>query len=410
MENITKQQQYGKYFDDREQLTSVIEVTKQGLKRTYKSRSGASAKDRPHRLYVGIGKKKYYITSELTAQQEKKVRDYNSKLAYYVQATKQGIKGLKRPQAPKFSNEQPRYVKAKLPYKSQDQWNRLRDKFENIAINNFNCSGNYAPFEYYITLTQRDKRIRSQEIADAQYNAILKAFKRWIGSKRNKDGSQFKYTMVTVKEYGKQGFHYHLLLKVHISYDELYQWLDNHWKHGNVQMEGIKDALGLARYIFGTSSNNLGIDVTDMENVERHLKDLEQQETDFRRLRDIAHDKGLKELEQSYEKARKDTKQDLKGLRRVKTKRDDKIVRTSGHVNKTIKMVCDDDNLWQFIRSTSEYIYSERVIISDVSEHNGSTYILNEIFSDYYRQSKEDGLHLYNLCKWLIRQNKAIVK
>lgn len=115
-------------------------------------------------------------------------------------------------------------------------------------------------------------------------------------------------------------------------------------------------------------------------------------------------------MEQSYEDSIKETKSDVKALRRFKTKSDDKIMRKSGELKKNIRIVTSDKYFWNFIRETSEYIYSERVIISDISETSGQTYILNEIFSDYYRQSRKDGTHLYNLAKMLIRQGKAIVK
>lgn len=410
MENITKQEQYGKFFKDNEVLTSVLEIGSDGLKRAYKSRSGASAKNLPKKLYVGLSKKKYYITTELTAQQIKAVKDYNSKLAYYNQAKAQGIKGLKRPIEPRFKGVGPRYVKAKLPYKTVEQWQKLRANFDEYAVNNFNCTGNWTAYEHYITLTQRDKRIKSQSMADTQYQAFLKAFKRWIDSKKNKDGSKFKYSMLTIKEYGAQGFHFHMLLKVHINRDELRLWIKDHWKYGFSKVQVLKDALGLSNYIFGTSSNNLGIDLTDMENVQHHLEKLEQQESDLIRLKKIARDKGLKDMEQSYEDSIKETKSDVKALRRFKTKSDDKIMRKSGDLKKNIRIVTNDSYFWNFIRETSEYMYSERVIISDVSESTGATYILNEIFSDYYRQSRDDGIHLYNLARMLIKQGKAIVK
>ena len=410
MENITKQQQYGRFFNSDDEVNSVLEIGSDGLKRAYKSRSGASAKNLPRKLYVGLSKKKYYITTELTSQQIKAIKDYNSKLAYYTQAKKQGIKGIKRPIEPRFKGVEPRYVKAKLPYKTVEQWKKLRANFDEYAVNNFNCSGNWTAYEHYITLTQRDRRIKSQSMADAQYQAFLKAFKRWIGSKKNKDGSEFKYSMLTIKEYGKQGFHFHILLKVHISRDELREWIGNHWKYGFSKVQVLTDALGLSNYIFGTSSNNLGVDLTDLENVQHHLEQLEQQESDFIRLKKIAHNKGLKDMEQSYEDSIKETKSDVKALRRFKTKSDDKIMRKSGELKKNIRIVTSDKYFWNFIRETSEYIYSERVIISDISETSGQTYILNEIFSDYYRQSRKDGTHLYNLAKMLIRQGKAIVK
>lgn len=411
MENITTEQRYGKFFkDNEEQLTSVLEVTKQGLKRTYKSRSGASAKNRAKRIFVGNSKRKYYITSELTSQELKRLKDFNIAMAYYNQAKGQGIKDIKRPIEPRFTRVEPRYVKAKLPYKTVEQWKKLRANFDEYAVNNFNCSGNWTAYEHYITLTQSDKRIKSQAMADAQYQAFLKAFKRWIDSKKNKDGSKFKYSMLTIKEYGAQGFHFHMLLKVHINRDELRLWIKDHWKYGFSKVQVLTDALGLSNYIFGTSSNNLGVDLTDMENVQHHLEKLEQQESDLIRLKKIARDKGLKDMEQSYEDSIKETKSDLKALRRVKTKSNDKIMRKSGELKKNVRIVTNDSYFWNFIRETSEYMYSERVIISDVSESTGATYILNEIFSDYYRQSRDDGIHLYNLARMLIKQGKAIVK
>ena len=411
MENITTEQQYGRFFKDNEELTSVLEIGSNGLKRAYKSRSGESAKNRAKRIFVGNSKRKYYITSELTSQELKRLKDFNIAMAYYNQARNQGIKDIKRPIEPRFSRVEPRFLKKKDPYKTKEQWQRLVKKYEDFAINNFNCSGAFKKGEWYITLTQRDGRVKSQDMANKQYQAFTKALQRWINGKKAKDGSKFKYTMLAVKEYGTQSYHYHILLKLFVSRVELVQFLERTWKekNGNYKLESLTDALKLSKYFFGNNANDR-VSSLDMLALDEKIDEMEQQQQDFIRLKKTAKKKGLDEVAKGYEKDIAITKNELKRLRRSRVKSDDKIMRTSGAIKRTIKVVTSDKRFWQFIRETSEYLYSERVIISDISETSGETYILNEIFNDYYRQNKKDGIHLYNMAKLLIRQGKAIVK
>ena len=411
MENITTEQQYGKFFSDNEELTSVLEIGSNGLKRAYKSRSGESAKNRAKRIFVGNSKRKYYITSELTSQELKRLKDFNIAMAYYNQAKGQGIKDIKRPIEPRFTRVEPRFLKKKDPYKTKEQWQRLVKKYEDFAINNFNCSGNFKKGEWYITLTQRDGRVKSQDMANKQYQAFTKALQRWINSKKAKDGSKFKYTMLTIKEYGSKGYHYHVLLKLFVSRVELVQFLENHWKekNGNYKLESLTDALKLGKYFFGNNANDR-VSSLDMLALDEKIDEMEQQQQDFIRLKKTAKKKGLDEVAKGYDKDIAITKNELKRLRRSRVKSDDKIMRTSGAIKRTIKVVTSDKRFWQFIRETSEYLYSERIIISDTSETSGETYILNEIFSDYYRQSRKDGKQLYNYARWLIRHNRAIEK
>lgn len=411
MENITTEQQYGKFFKDSEELTSVLEIGSNGLKRAYKSRSGESAKNRAKRIFVGNSKRKYYITSELASQELKRLKDFNIAMAYYNQAKGQGIKDIKRPIEPRFSRLEPRFLKRKDPYKTKEQWQRLVKKYEDFAINNFNCSGNFKKGEWYITLTQRDGRVKSQAMANKQYQAFTKALQRWINSKKAKDGSKFKYTMLAVKEYGSKGYHYHILLKLFVSRVELVQFLERTWKekNGNYKLESLTDALKLSKYFFGNNANDR-VSSLDLMALDEKIDEMEQQQQDFIRLKKTAKKKGLNEVAKGYDKDIAITKNELKRLRRSRVKSDDKIMRTSGAIKRTIKVVSSDKRFWQFIRNTSEYLYSERVIISDTSETSGETYILNEIFSDYYRQSRKDGKQLYEYAKWLIRHNKAIEK
>ena len=54
-------------------------------------------------------------------------------------------------------------------------------------------------------------------------------------------------------------------------------------------------------------------------------------------------------------------------------------------------------------------MYSELIQVKDVSE-TGETYILNEIYNDYYRLDKEQAAYLYSYIEQLLKQGKAKTK
>lgn len=413
MEKIEKQQQYGKFFNELDLKTAVYEVNGQGLKRAYKSRSGAAAKNRTSRIFVGSSKRKYYMLCDLTKDQLERLKKFNKDLAYYSAAKDKGLKGLKRPIEPRFYNVKPHYIAKKGKYKDRSNWDSLAKRYEDIVISTFNCSGNFKKGEYFITLTQRDGRIKSQELADAHYNAFLKAFKRWISGKKNKAGKPFKdlYSMLTIKEYGSHGYHYHILLKIDLTYTELKDWIKSHWKkkHGFYKVESLKDALKLSRYFFGGSNDRVAMQ-SDIKGLDKQLQQLEQQQQDLIKLKKKARDKGLKDQEKSYQDGINATKETLKQLRRSKVKSDDTIIRSSGEIKRGLKLVTTDKRLLKFISEKAQYLYSERVIVSDTSDLDGQTYILNEVFSDYYRIDKKDRAWLYSYCERLIATGRAIKK
>lgn len=412
MEKIEKQQQYGQFFNDIDLKTAVFEINGQGLKRAYKSRSGAAAKNRTSRIFVGSSKRKYYMLCDLTKDQLERLRQFNKDLAYYNAAKDKGLKDLKKPIEPRFNSIKPHYIAKKGKYKDRNNWDTLAKRYEDIVISTFNCSGQFKKCEYFITLTQRDGRIKSQAMADAQYNAFIKAFKRWINGKTTKAGQAFKdrYSMLTIKEYGSQGYHYHVLLKVDLTYKDLKAWIKQHWeKHGFYKVESLKDALRLSRYFFGGSNSRVAMQ-TDIKGLDKQLQQLEQQQSDLIKLKKKARDKGLKDQEKSYQDGIKATKETLKQLRRSKVKSDDTIMRTSGNIKRGLKLVTTDKRLLKFISKKAQYLYSERVIVSDTSDLDGQTYILNEVFSDYYKIDKRDRAWLYSYCEYLINSGKAIKK
>lgn len=406
MENIEKSFKYGAFIDDLTLNNSTVAIGKDPTFRLYKSRSGAAAKDKPRRLW--ISKTRYYYTTELTAVELEKVRSFIAAMQSYKAKKAAGVKGLKRPVEPRFSHKKPHKIEPKGKYKDQSKWDNIARNFENVVVNTFNCSGNKVFGEYYITLTQKDRRLKGEKVANAQYNAFLKSFRRWISSKKTKAGKPFKYSMLTVKEYGVQGYHYHILLKILLDWQTIYNFIDKAWKHGKVYIESLTNALGLSRYFFGSSNERVSL-IGDQAIIKEKIKEKENEMKDFIRLAKAAAKKDLKELEQSYKDGAAYVKEDLKQLRRSITKRDDTIVRSSGDISKTLRITTQDHFFWQYIRKHAKYIYSERVQVQDITE-TGEKIILNEVFSDFYKLDTGQAAYLYQYVLKLLDQGRAVRK
>lgn len=406
MENIEKQQQYGTYIDDLTLNNSTVAIGKDPTLRLYKSRSGAAAKDKPRRLW--ISKTRYYNTSELNAVEIEKVRSFIGDMRSYRADKAAGVKDLKRPLEPRFAHVKPHKIEPKSKFKDKSKWDNIARNFENVVINTFNCSGQKVFGEYYITLTQKDRRLKGEKVANAQYNAFLKSFRRWISSKKTKGGKPFKYSMLTVKEYGAQGYHYHILLKVLLDWKTIYNFIDKAWKHGKVYIESLTNALGLSRYFFGSSNERVSL-VGDQAIIKEKIKEKENEIKDFIRLAKAANKKDLKELEQSYLDGAAYVKEDLKQLRRSLIKRDDTIVRSSGDISKTLRITTQDRFFWNYIRKHAKYMYSERVQIQDITE-SGEKIILNEVFSDFYKLDTGQAAYLYQYVLKLLDTGRAVRK
>lgn len=405
-ESIDKTYKYGTYIDDMTLTNSSIETGKGGVLRLYKSRSGQAAKDKPRKIWVS--KTRYYIDKELTKGQLDKVIAYKRNLKEYKAAKAAGKKDLARPIEPRFANVKPRKTSKKSDNKDKAAWDKLANRYDSIAANTFNCSGNKVFGEYFLTLTNRDKRIRSQAIADAQYNAFIKRFKRWLSSKRTKAGKPFKYSLLTVKEYGKQGFHYHILLKIMLPISEIRKVSQGTWKHGFVKVEYLKDALKLSKYFFGSSNNRVQLQ-GDQALIDEQIQEKQAMIDDFKKLAAAAKSKGKDDLARSYLDSIKHVKDDLKALRRALVKREDTVIRTSGEIKRKLRITSQDKYLWDYIRRNAVYMYSELIQVKDVSE-TGETYILNEIYNDYYRLDREQAAYLYNYIEQLLKQGKARTK
>lgn len=374
----------------------------------YKSRSGQASKNRDNRIW--ISKTRYYLASELTPKQLNAVRDYKRKLSYYKHAKSKGV-DVKRPTEPRFANVKPHVVERKTEvYKTAQAWDKLAKQYEDIALNTFNCSGRWVLGQYFITLTVRDGRLKGQKVANSHYQAFIKQFQRWIGGKRDKGGQKLKYSMLTVKEYGKQGYHFHVLLKLGLPYTQVLEFVNSAWKkkHGYIKVEALRDALGLSRYFFGGGNSRVSLE-SDAEAIKARIKEQEQVKDDFERLAKIANKKGLKAMEKSYKDSSDTVEKELKELRRSITKSDDKIMRTSGNIDKSIKVTTQDRDFWNILKTNATYLYSERITISEKGK-DGKDVVINEVYRDYYRISKKVSKILYYKALSLVKRGRAKLK
>ena len=412
MTNITYDKRYNSYMSresDSDLQNSSIRLDRESeTLLLYKSRSGQASKERDKRIW--ISKTRYYLTSELTPKQLNTIRDYKRKLSYYKHAKAKGV-DVKRPTEPRFANVKPHQVERKTEiYKNSEAWDRLAKQYEDIALNTFNCSGRWVFGQYFITLTVSDGRLRGQKVANSHYQAFIKSLQRWISGKRDKTGQKLKYSMLTVKEYGAQGYHYHVLLKLNLSYGKVHEFVKRAWKekHGFIKVEALKDALGLSKYFFGGGNSRVSLE-TDSEAIKARIKEQEQVKDDFDRLAKIAKDKGLKGMEQSYKDSSDVVERELKELRRSVTKSDDKIMRTSGNIDKSIRVTTHDKNFWNTLKTNATYLYSERITISEKGK-DGKYIIINEVYRDYYRISKKVSRILYYKALSLVKSGRAKLK
>lgn len=410
MTNITYDKRYNSYMNRQQEQdlhNSSIKLDRESeTLLLYKSRSGQASKNRDSRIW--ISKTRYYLSSELTPKQLNTIRDYKRKLSYYKHAKAKGI-DLKRPTEPRFANVKPHQVERKTEiYKTSEAWDKLAKQYEDIVINTFNCGGRWIFGQYFITLTVSDGRLRGQKVANSHYQAFIKQLQRWISGKRDKGGQELKYSMLTVKEYGKQGYHFHVLLKLNLPYTKVLEFVSSAWKHGYVKVEALKDALKLSRYFFGGSNSRVSLE-SSTEAIKARIKEQEQAREDFDRLAKLASDKGLKAMEKSYKDSSDVVEKELKELRRSITKTEDKIIRTSGNINKSIRVTTHDKDFWNTLKTNATYMYSERITISEKTQ-DGKSVIINEVFRDYYRIPKKVSKMLYYKALRLVKVGRAKLK
>ena len=411
MTEITYDKQYNSYMNrehDSDLHNSSVKLDRESeTLLLYKSRSGQASKERDTRIWVS--KTRYYLVSELTQKQLNSIRDYKRKLSYYKHAKEKGI-DVKRPTEPRFKGVKAHQVERKTEvYKNAQAWDKLAKKYEDIVINTFNCSGRWVLGQYFITLTVGDGRLKGQKVANAHYQAFVKQLQRWISGKRDKNHQKLKYSMLTVKEYGKMGYHYHVLLKLGLPYTTVYKFVKSAWeKNGFVQMETLTDALKLSSYFFGGGNSRVALE-SDTDAIKARIKEQEQVKDDFDRLAKIAKDKGLKGMEQSYKDSSDVVERELKELRRSITKSDDKIMRTSGNIDKSIRVTTHDKAFWETLKTNATYMYSERITISEKGQ-DGKDIVINEVYRDYYRIPKKVSRMLYYKALKLVKVGKAKLK
>ena len=216
--------------------------------------------------------------------------------------------------------------------------------------------------------------------------------------------------MLTVKEYGAQGYHFHVLLKLNLPYTQVHEFVKRAWKqkHGYIKVEALRDALGLSKYFFGGSNSRVSLE-SDAKAIKARIQEQEQVKDDFDILAKIASDKGLKGMEKSYKDSSDVVERELKELRRSITKTEDKIMRTSGNIDRSIKVTTHDKAFWNMLKTNATYLYSERITTSEKGK-DGKDVVINEVFRDYYRISKKVSRMLYYKALSLVKRGRAKLK
>ena len=178
-------------------------------------------------------------------------------------------------------------------------------------------------------------------------------------------------------------------------------FIEKAWKkNGYVSIQHLTVAVKVSKYFFGASNDRVQLQ-GDQALIDRQIQEKKAMIDDFIYLSKRAKDKGKKDLAKSYKQSIKEIKGDLKALRRAKVKRSDKIMSTSGSIKRKLRITSQDKFLWQFIRENARYVYSELIQVKDIDE-TGKTYVMNEIYSDYYELDKDKATYLYNYVEKIV--------
>lgn len=362
---------YERYKENKTNATiRTIEYARDGEVKISQSSNTFGLSNKANRIYVT--KFKYYLDKELSEDQLKKLSDW-------LELVKDNqVEGRKYPRFKDLLHtDENKKRKANKKTKDSKDYDNLAKRLDSIIRNNFFGAWD----EYLVTLTNgRKGSIKSMDKSITAFSNRLR---------RALDGKQYKFVMV--KEYSEQRYHLHVLFKCksYQSRNSVHDLFSKAWGMGYVGVDRLKDPRNFVAYFFGDSISR----IWDGEDVNGEL--LQSTKDDYKLAREKNHSNNG-ESKEEYRLA----KEDYKRTKRTEVKSDDKLMYTSGQIDKPLRFKTDDNALFQLLLQYFEYSYKVDVI-------DDCDRLLNRTIVDVCRIPKERMRQVYDYVYQVVLGGRA---
>ena len=344
----------------------TYQVTKYGDVIATQRNKGVAKGKRAQRIF--ISKTSFYLSNELTDTELQAVREW--------QQDKEQGKETKAPWLP-----EKRHTKTIRKHYSASEINKKRKELEKLIANNF--SGDDSR-EIFATLTYR-KSFKAETV-----KRHVKKFERVL-----KDTYDVDYIVVPeLNSLGVVHLHYLMRFKDKLNYKALWDFLENHWKHGYCHVSAMTAPERLGAYLLPYyAKNELAQGEWEQELVSNpdKLKQAEQLLKDGtinkRQAKSIAKKQRLKLLPKTL-----------------------KVLRKSRGIEKPITVTTTDRRLAEMLEDRY-FCYGEikeitfRNINAETGEINNDTLIIS---SDHYKLDRPRQQALYERARAILDRQKRI--
>lgn len=344
----------------------TYEVTKYGDIIATQRNKGIAKGQRAKRIF--ISKNSFYLSNELTASELQAVKKW--------QQDKEQGKKTKAPWLP-----EKRHTKTIKKHYSGSEINRKRKELEGLISNNF--SGDDSR-EIFATLTYR-KSFKAETV-----KRHVKRFERVL-----KDTYDVDYIVVPeLNSLGIVHLHYLMRFKDKLNYKALWDFLENHWKHGYCHVSAMTAPERLGAYLLPYYSKN----------------ELAQGEWEHEL---VSNPEKLKQAEQLLKDGTIDRKQAKTIAKKQRLKllpKTLKVLRKSRGIEKPITVTTTDKRLAEMLEDRY-FTYGEvkeitfRNINAATGEISNDTLIIS---SDHYKLDRQRQQALYERARAILKRQQRI--
>ena len=344
----------------------TYQVTKYGDIIATQRNKGVAKGKRAKRIF--ISKTSFYLSNELTDTELQAVRDW--------QRDKEQGKQTKAPWLP-----EKRHTKTIREHYSASEINRKRKELEGLIANNF--SGDDTR-EVFLTLTYR-KSFKTETV-----KRHVKQFERAL-----KDTYDVDYIVVPeLNSLGIVHLHYLMRFKDKLNYKALWDFLENHWKHGYCHVSAMTAPERLGAYLLPYYSKN----------------ELAQGEWEHEL---VSNPEKLKQAEQLLKDGTIDRKQAKTIAKKQRLKllpKTLKVLRKSRGIEKPLTVTTTDRRLAEMLED-KYFSYGEikeitfRNINPETGEISNDTLV---IYSDHYKLDRPHQQALYERARAILNRQQRV--